>query len=99
MYIFADMIRLEQLQMTKKAPIAVPQRRKVAYIYCLLLYNSTFLSVDETNCAEESVFECCCGGCCTDSFPGYMIDEEHKMCCKGSIWSSLAFSGSVQFVQ
>ena len=65
----------------------------------MFLYNSTFLSVDDSFFAEESIFDCGCGGCCTDSSPGYMIDEEQKKCCKGSIWSSFDFSGSVQFVQ
>ena len=56
---------------------------------------SRLFSVDEI---EEFVFDCGCGGCCTDSNPGYMIDDEQQKCCKGSSWSSLDFSGSVRFV-
>ena len=59
----------------------------------LFVYVFSFLDAEVS---VKSRFKCHCGGFCTESSSGYMMEEEERRCCQGSKWSSLDMSGTPQ---
>ena len=58
----------------------------------LALIVSSFAA--ESDNMDPPQFECACGGGCTDSKPGFMMEDEERKCCKSSGWTDLNISGT-----